>query len=379
MKAGQISEVVEVSAGDVLVDSGRSDIDTSISPKEIENLPLLNRTFSNLSIVAPEARPVGNFDPTKTRIGTIAFNGGDGRGVNVNVDGGDNKDNVVGSLLQNFAYESIQEFQVIQHRWTAEQGRAVGGIVNVITKSGSNSLRGSLFSNFRHNSLIGRDFFDRQANRDNPKYNRQEYGGSFGGPLLKDRIFFFGALERFRERTQVPIFPAAVAALQAIPGNQFVAEVPTPYNDTLFTAKFDIKATDKQSLFYRFSYQKNDSPNDQVANPARTDLTGGNVTENELFSVVANHNFQIRPNLLNVFTFHFQDFRNEIQPNESGRGLALNSRTEYRSAITGTPRSRRSSESISFAMTSLSSLATTRSRPASTTSTPRSMVSFSSE
>lgn len=117
LKAGQVSEVVEVTDEGALVETTRSDLDTSISPQEIENLPLLNRTFSNLAVIAPEARPVGNFDPTKTRLGTVAFNGGDGRQVNVNVDGGDNKDNVVGSLLQNFAYESIQEFQVQQHRW----------------------------------------------------------------------------------------------------------------------------------------------------------------------------------------------------------------------------------------------------------------------
>lgn len=324
MKAGQITEVVEVVAQDTLVETSRSDIDTNVSPKEIEGLPIINRTFSNLSIVAPEARPVGNFDPTKTRIGTVAFNGGDGRGVNVNVDGGDNKDNVVGSLLQNFAYESIQEFQVLQHRWTAEQGRAVGGIVNVITKSGGNSLRGSVFGNFRDDAMIARDFFDKQALRENPDYNRQEFGGSIGGPIIKDKLFFFGAIERFRERTQTPIFPGAVSALRAIPGVQFVDQIPNPYDDTLFTAKVDHKINTKQSMFYRFSFQDNSSPNDQVANPARTDLSGGNESKNRLYSLAVNHTFQIKPTLVNVFTYHFQDFVNEILPNPSGIGLALN-------------------------------------------------------
>ncbi|MCA1623094.1 MAG: carboxypeptidase-like regulatory domain-containing protein [Acidobacteria bacterium] len=138
LRPGSVAETVNVTADQQLVETTRSDIDTSITPKEIENLPLLNRTFAGLSVIAPEARPVGNFDPTKTRVGNIAFSGGDGRQVNVNVDGGDNKDNVVGSLLQNFSYESIQEFQVLQHKWTADQGRSVGGIVNVVTKSGTN-------------------------------------------------------------------------------------------------------------------------------------------------------------------------------------------------------------------------------------------------
>ncbi|HSK70390.1 MAG TPA: carboxypeptidase-like regulatory domain-containing protein [Pyrinomonadaceae bacterium] len=111
LKPGQITEVVEVTSEGALIETTRSDLDQTISPREIENLPLLNRTFAGLSVIAPEARPVGNFDPTKTRVGNIAFSGGDGRQVNVNVDGGDNKDNVVGSLLQNFPTNQSRNFR----------------------------------------------------------------------------------------------------------------------------------------------------------------------------------------------------------------------------------------------------------------------------
>lgn len=326
MQAGQISEIVEVSSTGGLVETTESELDSSISPKEIENLPLLNRTFAGLSLIAPEARPVGNFDPTKTRVGNVAFNGGDGRGVNVNIDGGDNKDNVVGSLLQNFSYESIQEFQVIQHRWTAEQGRAVGGIVNVITKSGGNKLHGSFFSNFRDEAWRAFDYFDNLSRESNPAYtkpsfSRQEFGGSVGGPIKRDKAFFFFAMERFRERQNNAVAPAAVAELQAIPGNQFVSVIPTPYNDTLLSAKSDYKLTSKQSMFFRFSYQGNDSPNDQIAVPARTDLSGGNFNTNKLYSFVGNHTYNLTPNTLNVFTFHFQDFKNEILGVTDGQTL----------------------------------------------------------
>src|SRR5688500_4806522 len=200
LKPGAVTETVEVTAEGAMIETTRSDLDQSITPKEIENLPLLNRTFAGLSVIAPEARPVGNFDPTKTRVGNIAFSGGDGRQVNVNVDGGDNKDNVVGSLLQNFSYESIQEFQVLQHKWTADQGRSVGGVVNVITKSGTNSLRGSAFFNYRGEETRALDFFDKQARLTNPSYEkpyfeRQEFGGSFRGPIIKEKTFYFFALE----------------------------------------------------------------------------------------------------------------------------------------------------------------------------------------
>src|SRR5712692_4131605 len=161
LKPGEVTATVQVSADTAPLETTKSDIGGVVTPTEVQNLPLLNRTFANLAIIIPEARPTGNFDPTKTHVGNIAFSGGDGRQIDVNVDGGDNKDNVVGSLLQNFAYESIQEFQVLQHRWTAESGRAVGGVVNVVTKSGSNDLHGSFFANFRDEALRRRDFFEK--------------------------------------------------------------------------------------------------------------------------------------------------------------------------------------------------------------------------
>lgn len=317
LKPGNVSETVTVTMDLPLVETTKSDIDQSITPTEIENLPLLNRTFAGLSVIAPEARPVGNFDPTKTRIGNFAMNGGDGRQLNVNVDGGDNKDNVVGSLLQNFSYESIQEFQVLQHRWTAEQGRAVGGIVNVITKGGTNEFHGSFFANFRDEAWRAMDFFEKQRRVTTPsfvkpQFERQEVGGSVGGPIVKEKLFFFFALEKFRERQNVPASAAAAVQIPLIPGSQFVSEIPTPYNDLLLSAKVDHKISDKQNMFYRFSYQKNDSPNDQVTNPANTDLSGGNTNDNKLYSFVANHTYTFSPKTLNQFTFHFQDFVNTL-------------------------------------------------------------------
>ena len=317
LKPGQITEIVNVTGDSLQIETTRSDLGGVVTPVQVENLPLLNRTFAALSVIMPEARPVGNFDPTKTRVGNVAFNGGDGRQVDVNVDGGDNKDNVVGSLLQNFSYESIQEFQVLQHRWTAEQGRAVGGVVNVITKTGSNQFHGSFFANFRDEALRKFDFFEKQRlaatpTFEKPTFSRQEVGGSIGGPIVKDDLFFFFALERFRERQNVPVSQAAAVQIPLIPGSDFVSEIPTPYNDTLLTARVDHNITDRQNIFYRFAYQKNNSPNDQVANPATTDLTGGNTDDNKLYSLVAGHTWTLSPTKVNQFSFHFQDFNNAI-------------------------------------------------------------------
>src|ERR1041385_4866879 len=276
LQPGEITATVQVTGEAAPVNTVTSEIGKSITPQEIQNLPLLNRTFANLSLIAPEARPVGTFDPTKTHVGNVAFSGGDGRQVDVNVDGGDNKDNVVGSLLQNFAYEGIQEFQVLQHRWTAESGRAVGGVVNVISKSGSNEFHGSGFFNFRNQSLRARDFFEKQTTDPKPKYNREEFGGSIGGRIVKDKLFFFGAIERFRERQNLLVNPALLPQIAAIPNVTASPTIPLPYNDTLLTIKIDHHISDKQSMFYRYAYQKNDSPNDQFDPGQPGDLANGN-------------------------------------------------------------------------------------------------------
>jgi hypothetical protein len=312
LEVGSVTETLVVSGTAPLIETTRSDLGGVITPTEITNLPLLNRTFANLAVIMPEARPAGNFDPTKTRVGNVAMSGGDGRQLDVNVDGGDNKDNVVGSLLQNFAYESIQEFQVLQHRWTAESGRAVGGVVNVITKSGTNTLRGSLFGTYRDQDLAAKDFFQKRG-AVKPSFERWEYGGSAGGPIRRDNLFFFGALERFDEpKGETPVRADAVTQLGFIPGGLAVSSIPTPYDDTLFTGKVDHRLSPNQSMFYRFALQKNSSLNDQITNPATTDLSGGSTNVNDVYDFVANHTFNIGGNRLNQFAFHFQDFTNEI-------------------------------------------------------------------
>lgn len=312
LKPGDVSATVQVTSEGNPVDTTTSELGKSITPEELHGLPLLNRTFASLSIIAPEARPAGTFDPTKTHVGNVAFSGGDGRQVDVNVDGGDNKDNVVGSLLQNFAYESIQEFQVLMHRWTAESGRSVGGIVNVVTKSGSNALHGSGFFNFRNQSLRAKDYFEKLTTGPKPDYSRQEFGGSVGGRIIKDKLFFFGALEKFRERQNLLVNPSLLPQIAAIPGVTASPTIPLPYNDTLLTVKIDHRISDKQTMFYRYAFQKNDSPNDQFDAGLPADLAGGNLNNNKLTSFVVNHTYTLSPRVLNQFSFHFQDFTNEI-------------------------------------------------------------------
>ena len=140
-----------------------SNVVGTVSPTEVSNLPILDRNFSGLETLIPGVRQAEGFDPTKTRVGNISVNGGDGRQVDTSVDGGDNKDLVVGGLVQNFTMEGIQEFNVSTNRYTAEAGHSVAAVVNVVTKSGTNTIHGSAFALFQNSALDKNDYFTLQT------------------------------------------------------------------------------------------------------------------------------------------------------------------------------------------------------------------------
>ena len=151
---------------------------------------------------------------------------------------------------------------------------------------------------------MAKDFFQKRGGA-KPDFSRYEYGASAGGPLVRDKLFFFGAVERFEEpRGVTPVHVDAITQLSFFPDANVVQTIPTPYKDTLFTAKFDHRLGTNQTMFYRFAVQQNASNNDQITNPARTDLSGGSTNENDLYDLVANHTFNMGGNKLNQFAFH---------------------------------------------------------------------------
>src|SRR5262245_35855701 len=125
-------------------------------------------------------------------------------------------------------------------------------------------------------------------------------------------MFFFAAFERFRERQNLLVNPALLPEIAAIPGVTASSTIPLPYNDTLLTVKVDHHYSDKTTLLFRFAYQKNDSPNDQFDPGLPSDLTGGNLNNNRLYSVLGSHTYMFSSTKLNEFSFHYQDFKNAI-------------------------------------------------------------------
>jgi Carboxypeptidase regulatory-like domain/TonB dependent receptor len=331
LKPGATSEILEVTSEAPLIETSNSEVVGSVSPTEVASLPLLDRNFAGLETLVPGVRQAEGFDPTKTRVGNISVNGGDGRQVDTNVDGGDNKDLVVGGMVQNFTMEGIQEFNVITDHYTAEAGHSVAAVVNVISKSGTNTLHGSLFGLFQNSALNKNDYFTLkgcEANNISASHcskallHKYHFGGSIGGPIVKDKLFFFGAFEQKREPGALITDSAAFADLtqfaamtQSFPGGPYafpVRSLPSPYVDNLATAKLDYKISDRQNLSLRYGRQKWTAPNDQLGNPIITDGTQSNSDINNFHDLTITHNYTVTTNKVNSLNLHFQDMVNVI-------------------------------------------------------------------
>src|SRR3989440_5226661 len=188
LSPGATSEVIEVTSEAPLVDQLKTSVSQNITPSEVEELPLLGRDVANLAYLAPGVKATDSYDPTKNRYAILSVNGQGGRNVNVTVNGVDNKDNTVGGPVMQLPLEAVQEFAISTQRFSAANGRSEGAAINMVTKSGSNNYHGSLFGFFRDQSMNA-DQHPQPGQTTNPPYTRQQFGGSVGGPFVKDKLF----------------------------------------------------------------------------------------------------------------------------------------------------------------------------------------------
>jgi Carboxypeptidase regulatory-like domain/TonB dependent receptor len=324
LSPSQLAETVTVeSGGAALVDEEKTDVSQPISPAEVENMPLNSRDFVALAILAPGARPVNPYDPTKARYGTFSVDGSSGRNVNMTVNGVDNKDNSVGGPVMQLPLEAIEEFNISTQRFSAANGRSEGAAINVITKSGTNDFHGSIFFQDRNQDFDSLNYFEQVAHGGTGQrapFSRQQFGGSIGGPVKKDKAFLFFAIERAREQTSINVTSTAYQndlALGTVAGLPLkldpVTSIPTPFYDWRYNGRFDYVFSSKNSFSVSYTNQNNRGLNDQ--NTSTTDLSQNNFTTNQLIIANATWNSVLSPSTVNSLTFGYQYWNNLISTN----------------------------------------------------------------
>lgn len=199
LEVGGINEVITVTGTSSSLDLTSKEVGGMVTERELVGLPSVNRNFVGVIGILPGVIP--SISTESFGSDSITVNGQDPRNNNYMLDGANNNDDVIGQRAGTQArtpIESIQEFQVITNQFDAEFGRTTGAIINAVTKQGTNAFRGSAFGYFQDASMTQRDFFAELNDLQKPDTSQQQFGGTLGGPIIRDRAHFFFSLERVR-------------------------------------------------------------------------------------------------------------------------------------------------------------------------------------
>jgi Carboxypeptidase regulatory-like domain len=245
---GQESQVIDVQGSTVQVNTEQATVQGVLTSAQIENLPVNGRNFLDLAQLEPgvQIQDGQNFDPTKAGYSSISFGGRFGRTARVNVDGVDVSDETVGTTTADVPASAIDEFQISQSSLDLSQDLTSSGAVNVTTKSGTNKLHGEAFGFFRDHSMAaaaagGQDLYNQ----------RSQYGASLGGPVIKNKLFFFADGERTKQDSLAPV------VLSGTPYAPDGTGFSSPFREDNLIGKVDYNLGNGAKAFYRYSYFKN--------------------------------------------------------------------------------------------------------------------------
>lgn len=248
LSVGESTQIVEVQGSALAVNTEQATVQGVLTSQQIENLPINGRNFLDLAQLEPgvQIQDGGTFDPTKNGFSSVSFGGRFGRTARIEVDGIDISDETVGTTTQNLPLGAIQESALQQSSLDLSTELTSSGSVNVTTKSGTNGLHGDGFYYFRDQSLNAA----LPSGSTNP-FQRNQFGGSLGGPIIKDKLFFFMDAERTKQDLLDPVLPGAQFA--GLTGN-----FTSPFRETETIGRVDWQVN-RFKIFYRFTYDENKS------------------------------------------------------------------------------------------------------------------------
>ncbi len=303
-----------------------------VTAHDLMTIPLANRSFANIAYLVPGTEPVEPSDPTKARITAVSFGGSSGLNVQLSVDGGDDSDDYIGGFLQNFSVDAIQEFAVRTSQEDAETGRTTGGSVVISTKRGTDHWHGDLAFYERAAALNARFPIDNPAPNPKQPFSRQNYVATLGGPVRKDKLWFFSSFEAVHENASVAYSPAsltqfnALAALASqglIPGVRSIPvpdNIPAPFHDYLGSTRLDWSQSPHSQWFLRASVDNTITSNDLVEQGALPST--GATSYSNYFNAVLSDQYTFGPTWFASFTFDASLLHHTEQRNQN-LGFAL--------------------------------------------------------
>ena len=308
-----LQESLTVTGEAPMIEVTQSKVANTIQTTELQNLPMITRTISGMLELLPGATPVAPLHRTKENSGTVSFAGSLGGNMMATVDGADNRDNHYSGPLLTFTTESLEQFQLASSQFTAVDGRTGGAAVTLITKSGTNLLHGSLFAYERDRKLTAKDYFTKQSGAAKIPFSRQQFGGSIGGPIMRNRMFFFGALEQQLEDAGRAVTDSQFNQLEALVRAMSAGQVPSgwvnpkhprfgpmPGRLRMYSAKANAQLNNAQSLMFRLAGQN--EGRDAVTFVTMNDNGQPDNFNIDAWSAVAQHSWVLGSNGLNQIT-----------------------------------------------------------------------------
>ena len=251
LQVGRESEVIEVQATAAQVNTEQAEVQGVITSGQIESLPVNGRNFLDLAQLEPgdQIQDGAKFDPTKVGYSSISFGSRFGRTARINVDGVDISDETVGTTTEDIPASSIEEFSLAQSSLDLSNDLTSSGAVNVTTKSGTNTFHGEAFGTYRDSSVGAAGLPSPSASITSP-YQRNQEGANFGGPVMKDKLFFFLDGERTLQHLAAPV-------LEGEPFQAYSGTFPAPFKEEELTGRADYSLTKTARMFYRYNYFQN--------------------------------------------------------------------------------------------------------------------------
>jgi hypothetical protein len=270
LKVAGTAEAVVVMAESPIVEVSQTAVSSVVSQQQIENLPINGRNFISFAVITPGVTTDRTPQQGASATSGLSFTGQRARSNNVMVDGLDNNDQVVGAVRSTFSQEAVREFQVLTNSYSAEFGKATGGVVNIVTKSGTNTVAGNVFGYYRNDDLNAKshfekvDIFGNAVNLDKSPFEQTQWGATLGGPIKRDRTFFFASFERNDTAASnlVTIQPQAAAILNSIGFPVELGNVPYDVELSQALVKIDHQWHPNHSLVIRGSWA--DTTNENI-------------------------------------------------------------------------------------------------------------------